>query len=357
MLHTSKASPEELLGGSARSASLFDPLRADPVVGAFLDTFSVVMAEKWAVELIKVYDGKQELSDVAWIMLVDIALEAGREYIGNVLKWRGMQVMHPEAQKHLVIGPTLKQIKDWLSKRGVDLVRWFKAWQKWPYASMTHRVQLGQRLEEFASYTDLLKEYQEAYNYLDKPEVWLCQKTNIVPQPVRNAENLSGQIVFLSSRAYTDYRTDMPYTLRPHDVYAMNADRSANTIASGLRLTNMSAPSVSPDGKQIAIGDRGKGAKVRILTPNGNVNKSLALDRNDVRASTWSPVGLLLTVWGDQAQPDQVVMSVPDNDVSVLTPDTRDNGYGAVSPDGKSVAFQNGPGPAVKQLQVVADGR
>ena len=168
-----KASPEELLGGSARSASLFDPLRADPLVGAYLDTFSWVMAEKWAVELIKVWDGKQDLSDVAWIMLVDIALEAGGQYIDDVLKWRGMQVMHSSAQKHLIIGPTLDLMENWLSARGVDLVRWYEAWQRWPYASMTHRVQLGQRTEEFASYR-LLNEYPEAYNYLDKPEVWLC---------------------------------------------------------------------------------------------------------------------------------------------------------------------------------------
>ena len=46
-----KASPEELLGGSARSASLFDPLRADPLVGAYLDTFSWVMAESRAIQV------------------------------------------------------------------------------------------------------------------------------------------------------------------------------------------------------------------------------------------------------------------------------------------------------------------
>ena len=106
-------------------------------------------------------------------MLVDIALEAGGQYIDDVLKWRGMQVMHSSAQKHLIIGPTLDLMENWLSPRcgSREMVR---GMARWPYASMTHQVQLGQRTEEFASYRDLLNEYPEAYNYLDKPEVWLC---------------------------------------------------------------------------------------------------------------------------------------------------------------------------------------
>ena len=124
------ASPEELLGGNARSASLFDSLRVDPLVGAVLDAFPYIMAEKWAAELIKVWDGKQELSDVAWIMLVDIALEGGGKYVGDMYAYRGIKVAKSEAAKNLVMGPTLNLIEDWLSDRGVDLVRWYEAWRR-----------------------------------------------------------------------------------------------------------------------------------------------------------------------------------------------------------------------------------
>ena len=61
---------------------------------------------------------------------------------------------------------------------------------------MTHRVQQGQRFEEFTSYRELLKEYPEAYNYLDKSEVWLCTGA---PNKTRRLVTMSG--VRLPARA------------------------------------------------------------------------------------------------------------------------------------------------------------
>jgi Tol biopolymer transport system component len=347
------APPENLLGGSARLASLFDPLRQNALIGAFLDTFRVVMAEKWAIELIKVREGKQELHQAVWHMVVDIALEGGGKYVGGVLEFRGMKVAESEAAQHAVIGPIMNLLEDWLNERGVDLLRWYEAWRKWPYADMMHRVQRGVQLEEFSSYDDLLKKYPEAYNYLYVTEVWQCPETKSAPQPVPASGSLAGQIVFLSSRDYSDYPPDMPFGLRPHDVYSMNADGSGqNRITSDLRLTNMSAPAVSPDGTQIAIGARGTGAPVRLISPEGAVEKTLVVDRKDVRVGNWSANGLLMTAFGGEADPNQIIMHVQSNGYLDLTQDTERNGYGAISPDGKTVAFQNGPDAWVEHLQL-----
>ena len=71
---------------------------------------------------------------------------------------------------------------------------------------------------------------------------------------------LAGEIVFLSSRDYSNVPAGMPYTLRPHDIYVMKVDGSGpRRITSGLKLTNMSSPVVSPDGTRIAVGDAARG--------------------------------------------------------------------------------------------------
>ena len=154
---------------------------------------------------------------------------------------------------------------------------------------------------------------------------------------------LAGQIVFLSSRDYSNLPAGMPYTLRPHDVYVMKVDGSGpRRITSGLKLTNMSSPVVSPDGTRIAVGERGTRAAVNIYAADGTLKSRTSLNQKDVQAGDWSQDGLLLTVFNAQSDPDQVLMDVTSGESAVLTPDTEDNGYGALSPDGKTVAFQYG---------------
>ena len=104
------------------------------------------------------------------------------------------------------------------------------------------------------------------------------------------AGSLAGQIVFLSNR---DYPPKQNPGLGPFDIYAMNPDGSnQRRITKGLKLSNLGAPVVSPDGNQIAVGGYGK--EVQLLNADGSVIKTFTSPAKSGWTLDWSSTGKVL---------------------------------------------------------------
>ena len=160
------------------------------------------------------------------------------------------------------------------------------------YHDVRSQQDLGSALD--AVKTDVTKDEVVVPPGVDTPTPVPPTPTPIsTPTPTVPASVLAGKIVFLSSRDYSDYRPNMPVGLRPHDIYMMNPDGSDQIrITQGLRLTNMSAPIVSPDGLQIAIGARND--DIRILDADGSITSSIDNPGNAAWLHDWSSSGVLL---------------------------------------------------------------
>lgn len=175
------------------------------------------------------------------------------------------------------------------------------------------------------------------------------------PQPTRPVapaatpeppSGLSGKIVFLSSRDYPDYRPESG-GLGPHDIYVMAPDGTNQTrISSGERLSNMSAPAVSPDGLKIAVGRYGN--KLTIYDKSGGqVSEYQAPgDVNALWVNDWSSDGnrLLLTVFGPSSGSSDWNEEIFDLDLASgqwtqLTDNNQRNLFAAWSPDGTQIAY------------------
>ena len=163
------------------------------------------------------------------------------------------------------------------------------------------------------------------------------------PKPITPAGALSGKIVFLSSRDYSDYRSDMVSELWPHDIYMMNPDGSDQTrITAGLRLINMNSPVVSPDGSQIAIGGYTRDGGIRILDPDGRVVSKPSAIEYAAWVDDWSRSGdLLLSVFGSDSRGEIYSLDEQTGQYTRLTNDTRRNLFASWSPDGQRIAFMN----------------
>ena len=113
------------------------------------------------------------------------------------------------------------------------------------------------------------------------------------------AGSLAGQIVFLSNR---DYPAKQNPGLGPFDIYAMNPDGSnQRRITKGLKLSNLGAPVVSPDGNQIIVGGYGK--EMHLLNADGSVVKTFTSPAKSGWALDWSShrEGALHGLWGREA--------------------------------------------------------
>lgn len=164
-------------------------------------------------------------------------------------------------------------------------------------------------------------------------------------EPAAAAEqpnNLSGKIVFLSSRDYTDFRADMPTNLRPHDIYAINADGSGvRRVTNGLRLFNVHAPAVSPDGSQIIIGGYNRDSGARIFSANGELLRSFSLPGTGGWALDWLPNGKVLFCIFMESGLSEEIYSV-DAETGAFTRLTNDSErelFASWSPDGRQIAF------------------
>lgn len=159
--------------------------------------------------------------------------------------------------------------------------------------------------------------------------------------PPTNGVSLRGRIVFLSSRDYADFRPDMVASLRPHDLYVMNADGSGvRRLTSGLRLDSMNQPVVAPNGTQLVVGGYASRGGVRIIGADGKVRSQFAPPNIAAMALDWSGTGkILFAVFDGTSNEDIYSFDVADGKFTRLTNEEAQNLFATWSPDGSRIAY------------------
>lgn len=159
--------------------------------------------------------------------------------------------------------------------------------------------------------------------------------------PPTNGVSLRGRIVFLSSRDYTDFRPDMVASLRPHDLYVMNADGSGVIrLTNGLRLDSMNQPVMAPDGTQLVVGGYASRGGVRIIGADGKVRSQFVPPSIAAMALDWSSTGkILFAVFDGTSNEDIYSFDVGDGKFTRLTNEDAQNLFAAWSPDGTRIAY------------------
>jgi len=169
------------------------------------------------------------------------------------------------------------------------------------------------------------------------------------PPPTCSDGPLNGKIIFLSSRDYSVPNLMQAAPLVPHDLYAMNPDGTdLQRLTSGLRLTNIHAPVLSPEGARIAIGGYARDdTGIRILSPSGEKIASYPLPANvnAVWLHDWSQDGttILMTVYGKSAPSVEEIYSLvlSSGEYKQLTENSSRNLFATWSPDGSQIAYMN----------------
>jgi len=187
--------PQGMGKGNVVSVSFLAPLRSIPFVGEMMDAVPLFLADKWASEIVKVVEGKQSYADAAWIIFVDLAKEAGAEYISGKLEGEilGVQVnlTKKEAFKDLVIGPILSEMVDALEENAPEWVVWYTMNHKWPYADLPHCTAPSKC---YLNYHDFLEEFPLAYQYIHNYKIIYCStgsdiSTEKTPEPQKTTES------------------------------------------------------------------------------------------------------------------------------------------------------------------------
>lgn len=177
----SNHSTEELLGGNATPITFFKPLTDIPIMGPVFESIRIVEADKWALEIVKWSQGKQSLSDVAWIILKDkTSDEFGKILLGNYLKSKGIDIPEPDINtiNKLVLAPLLGEITDAIEETASEWINYYQINQSWPYTNLQICTLQG-GLECFPNYWEFSKKYIEAKKYLNETQILSCTKEDI----------------------------------------------------------------------------------------------------------------------------------------------------------------------------------
>ena len=122
----------------------------------------------------------------------------------------------------------------------------------------------------------------------------------------------------------------------------MNPDGSnQRRITKGLKLSNLGAPVVSPDGNQIVVGGYGK--EVQLLNADGSVIKTFASPAKSGWTLDWSSTGKVLYMGFVEGKNWEELYSL-DVKTGVFTPLTDDEVrqlFATWSPDGQQIAYMN----------------
>jgi TolB protein len=153
-----------------------------------------------------------------------------------------------------------------------------------------------------------------------------------------DVSSLAGQIVFLSGR---DHTPDVHPEMGPFEIYVMNPDGSnQRAITKGLKLSNLSAPVVSPDGTQIIVA--GRGGKARILSADGAIQRTISTPTQQGFMLDWSKTGKVLYAGYPGANgPDLYSIDVNSGSATRLTNDDYSQMFATWSPDGSQIAYMH----------------
>lgn len=335
------ASDEELRGGNAQIVSFFKPFRDIPYIGWYIDSFMVVEAEKWAVEIVKAHEGQQTYQDAALVILKDAANDAiaktGGEIYKQLPQLKDIQSKSlKEVSSDYVLEPILGKISDEIESHAGEWIKYYQDIQSWRYAKLPHCIDTdglysGKTPFCYPNYTAFLQEYPKVFDYVQKSEVLECKQENEVAQQ-HSEDNIKGKIFFISG----------PTELGAHKLNIMNPDGSGRTaILPSLNAYTISyLPVFSPSGDLI-IQNSGSDS-IEVLDLNGNQLKNLHAPAHSANPLSWSSDGkqILLSV-GAQEESEIYKLDYVSGRFTQLTNDNAKNFFATWSPDGTQIAYMS----------------
>ena len=164
---------DEALLSDGKPTSLVGFVREQPVIGSLIDLYPVVLAEKWAINIVASIEGGQSWADTAWEIFVDMATSAGAKYIGGQIEFKGKLLSKTEAFQEPVLDRALSELARFMQEHQPALLVELGLAEQGRYSRLPQYVYIG-TTEKYDSYHALLDKYPGVPNLVSPPQIMYC---------------------------------------------------------------------------------------------------------------------------------------------------------------------------------------